>query len=229
MEYLFVKRFLAMPVVERQELSWTDQMKRFLWEIAKANKQKLLNLTKADLLGLAELVGIKSLSLRHEPKTLSLIHAQEMIKRIDFFDSSMNKNGHGIAHAYVSFVRENQTLVLDLTTALIWQQSGSSDSSIWANGDQYARDLNQKRFAGYDDWRLPTLEEAMSLMEREQKNGDLYIDPIFDRTQRCIWTSDKESAGWRLLVGFYTGKCGRYIVGTGDDYVRAVRSGQSVI
>jgi hypothetical protein len=62
-------------------------------------------------------------------------------------------------------------------------------------------------------------------MEQEKKNGDLYIDPVFDLTQRCIWTADKESAGHRLLVGFHTGKCGRYLVGIDDDYVRAVRLG----
>jgi hypothetical protein len=223
MEYLFVKRFLAMPIVDRPELQWTDQMKRFLWEIVQAHKAKPLDLSKADLSGFAQLVGVKPLSLRHAPQTVSTGQAQEMIKRLGFFDSSWNKSGRGIVHVYVAYVRDNQKLVLDLTTGLTWQQSGTPDSKNYAEAEKYVRELNAQRFAGYNDWRLPTLEEAMSLMEREKKNGDLYIDPVFDRTQRWIWTADKESAGRAWRVGFNYGYCVHYGL---DDatFVRAVRS-----
>jgi serine/threonine-protein kinase len=109
----------------------------------------------------------------------------------------------------------------------MWQQSGSRDSINYADAKKYIRDLNQQRFAGHNDWRLPTLEEAMSLME-PTKHGELYLDPIFDRTQRWIWTADKESAGRAWDVNFYVGLCGHYDFGGYDD-VRAVRSGQSII
>ncbi|MCB9501891.1 MAG: DUF1566 domain-containing protein [Deferribacteres bacterium] len=33
----------------------------------------------------------------------------------------------------------------------------------------YIDSLNKANFAGYSDWRLPTLEEAMTLMEPEKK------------------------------------------------------------
>lgn len=52
--------------------------------------------------------------------------------------------------------------------------------------------LNRRGCAGYHDWRLPTLEEAISLLESSKKNGNLYIAPIFDRNQRWIWTGDKK-------------------------------------
>ena len=32
----------------------------------------------------------------------------------------------------------------------------------------------------------------MSLMEPTKKNGALYIDPVFDKKQHWIWTSDRE-------------------------------------
>jgi hypothetical protein len=226
MEYLFVKRFLELPVAERSELSWTDQMKRFLWEIVQANAQKPLDLSKVDLLGLAPIVGASSLHLRREPKTLSSEETEAMIKRFGFFDKYMNKSGRGILHKYVPYVRDKETLVLDLATGRTWQQSGSPNPIAYADAEKYIRELNTKRFAGYNDWRLPTLEEAMSLMERETKQGGLYIDPVFDHQQTWIWTADKDSAGRAWFVDFGFGGCGHYGFGL-SRYVRAVRSGQS--
>ena len=86
----------------------------------------------------------------------------------------------------------------------------------------YIKKLNGRSFAGFKDWRLPTLEEAMSLMEPKQKNRNLYIDPIFDKKQQWIWTSDKESASSAWVVYFYDGTCHLYHVYYGT-FVRAVR------
>jgi len=92
---------------------------------------------------------------------------------------------------------------------------------IFAKAEEYIQKLNKDHFAGCTGWRLPTLEEAMSLME-PKKHGDLYIDPVFDKTQRWIWTADNASAGVAWVVGFYGGGCYNsrlhlYV------YVRAVR------
>jgi hypothetical protein len=65
-------------------------------------------------------------------------------------------------------------------------------------------------------------------MEAEKKSGNLYIDPVFDRTQTWIWTADKESAGRAWGVYFGTGACDHNDLGVIND-VRAVRSGQSSI
>lgn len=82
-------------------------------------------------------------------------------------------------------------------------------------------------FADCHGWRLPTLEEAMSLMEREMKSDGLNIDSLFGKTQRWIWTADKRSAGVAWGVYFFNGDCSDHGVDDLDYYVRAVRSGQS--
>jgi hypothetical protein len=70
---------------------------------------------------------------------------------------------------------------------------------------------------------LPTLEEAMSLMEPVINRG-LYIDAQFDAVQRWIWTSDFENVEIAWVVVFYNGYCVR---GQKDSSysVRVVRGG----
>jgi len=59
-------------------------------------------------------------------------------------------------------------------------------------------------------------------------NGDLYIDPVFDKEQWWIWTVDKESAGRAWCVSLYGGTYHLRDIGR-LGCVRAVRSGQSII
>lgn len=67
-----------------------------------------------------------------------------------------------------------------------------------AISDWIAR-LNFERLGGYDDWRLPTTEEAMSLMTKELHERDVHISPLFS-DHSCIRTSD-ESAELSKLSG----------------------------
>ena len=120
---------------------------------------------------------------------------------------------------------QGKKVVVDHASGLMWQQSGSDNSISYVKAADYIKQLNQERFAGYSDWRLPTLEEAMSLLEPEKKN-DGYIDPVFDAKSKWIWTSDQSRASRAWGVVFAYGYCN--VVGIGNiNYVRAVRSGQS--
>jgi hypothetical protein len=53
----------------------------------------------------------------------------------------------------------------------------------------YVGNLNEAAYGGYHDWRLPTLEEAMSLMESKHKDF-LLLDPLFE-PRWCYWTCDR--------------------------------------
>ena len=109
--------------------------------------------------------------------------------------------GHStIRHEYETKIIADEKVVIDHATGLMWQQSGSYEYMKRKEMKKWLRGLNRKGYAGYNDWRMPTIEEASSLLEASEKNGSLYIDTVFDKKQRWLWTGDSCSSGgmWRV-------------------------------
>ncbi|MEA3315978.1 MAG: DUF1566 domain-containing protein [Campylobacterota bacterium] len=48
-------------------------------------------------------------------------------------------------------------------TGLYWQINIENKRFTWEQAFEYAKELNAKSYGGYNDWRVPTLEELMSL------------------------------------------------------------------
>jgi serine/threonine-protein kinase len=92
--------------------------------------------------------------------------------------------------------------VTDKATGLIWQQAGSEHPMTWYEARDYVEELNQTRFAGRTDWRLPTISELMSLLTDVPRVGDLCIEPVFEQQERWLWSSDRRSfvAAWYVSV-----------------------------
>ena len=104
----------------------------------------------------------------------------------------------------------------------MWQPSGSDDKMNLDSALDWIVSRNARKVGGFDDWRLPTLEEALSLMSKDVQDG-IHIDQIFDNRQTSIWTIDREgdSAGW--IVNYDDGFCHRDNVER-EHFVRAVRT-----
>jgi len=255
MEYLFVKRFLETDPNSRTKTLWTDQMNQFLLEILYKHfdeKRKVPDLSHIEVTKLINLKQKPTLSLRKVSIKMSEYDVKHMIRGYDFFDLLFNKTGKGMLHLYQKRdydffdllfnkkgkgtphlyqkidIERSESIVHDLSTGLMWQQSGSDFEMRYEDAKEWITELNQKGFAGFNDWRLPTLEEAMSLMEPEKRHGDLNIDPVFDSKQRWILTADHEIYGeraWAWVVYFNHGRCD--LDHGGYSYsVRAVRSEQ---
>ena len=91
--------------------------------------------------------------------------------------------------------------VSDLTTNLMWQRSGSEINSI-RSIQKWIEKLNISDFAGHDDWRLPTYEEALSLAVKTKNNKELYLHPCFSAGQPFVFTIDKREPGGHWFVDF---------------------------
>ena len=159
--------------------------------------------------------------LRSAYKTLSVNEIRDMILKWGFFEKYYNKTGN-FRNYYETRTVNNHKIIMDYATGLIWHQAGSADHLDYQGALRWVKELNQQKYAGYSDWRLPTLEEAVSLLENSESKYYLYIDPLFSRGQKYIWTGDKvdNNNGW--AVDFYSGDVNR-VPFNYKSYVRPVR------
>jgi hypothetical protein len=115
-------------------------------------------------------------------------------------------------------------VVIDRSTGLMWQQVVSTQPMIYSMAMDWIKYLNRSGFAGFNDWRLPTLEEGLTLLERIPTSSGLYIDPIFPFKQRLwMWTSGRRGADSAWYVNFNYGYCQLNRMKSSNNYVRAVR------
>ena len=146
---------------------------------------------------------------------------ETLLEQKDAFDEFWNGENRRLSNRYKIAERDGKQLVTDRLTALTWQRAGSPHPLSFAEAEQYVNDLNKQRFAGHRTWRLPILDEAMSLMMPYKDDGALYIDSVFDRTQQSIWTEEETFEGARWVVTFSVGNY--YVPVASHYYVRAVR------
>ena len=106
-----------------------------------------------------------------------------------------------INHDYNPEIIRGGVVVIDNATGLMWHQSGSDNEMSWYEAKEWVQELNEGSwenrggYAGYQDWRLPTVEEAASLLESSEKYVGLSIDPVFSRKQIVFWTGDRGAGG----------------------------------
>lgn len=170
--------------------------------------------------------------LRNKPLDLSESDVKNIIKRLEFY--CKKSIIFGTSRYFNNQVKTQQInlkkidnngdiIVADYSSGLMWQQSGSLEVMTLTKSKHWIKDLNIRNFGSFNDWRMPTLEEAMSLMKSEKKNG-IYLDNIFDIKQYRIWSSDKvknKPHAWIIYYNF--GFCCHQSV-LNSEYVRAVRS-----
>lgn len=147
----------------------------------------------------------------------------KMLAQKGFLDERPKKETRGARHVRVVTKKAVNEVVFDHVTNLTWQQNGSPKYMMFLNAESYINQLNSGRHYGFDDWRLPTLEEAMTLLEIRKNTSGLYIDSVFDNSQCAIWTSDKNTASFAWAVNFFQGSCNQFLISYDSLYVRAVR------
>lgn len=136
-------------------------------KLAKSSEQVLIDTTKNSKT-IKSIQPILTKRFRSNPTELSETDVENMLKKNKFFDANWNKEGYGFDNDFI--LQRQDQVVLDKASSLMWQQSGSPNYMSYEEAKKYIQQLNEAKFADFSDWRLPTLEEAMSLMEPKKKN-----------------------------------------------------------
>lgn len=139
------------------------------------------------------------------PSEESFIQQSEIaafVKKWNFFEAEHNPEGDFANH----FADPGDGLtVVDQRTGLMWQREGIDITSIKTmlrNIEQ----VNKDNFAGHSDWRMPTMEEAMSLMDSRQNSKGTYLHPCFSKEQPFIFVKAKRKPGGYWFVDFKQGR-----------------------
>jgi hypothetical protein len=132
----------------------------------------------------------------------------------------------GQCGSFGNFVANGDGTVTDTDTGLMWQQGTETDTYKWEQALSYCE---TSTLAGYNDWRLPNVNELQSLVDYSELIPSINTT-FFPNTQSSpYWSSSTTYARYPYgawFVDFGNGYVGSYGKSYGYYYVRAVRSGQ---
>lgn len=136
-----------------------------------------------------------------------------------FFDSKYNPGG-----SFTNYLVDNgdALTVTDLVTGTMWQRCGYDIQTIRGMQNTLA-ECNRQTYAGYNDWRLPGISEAMALFTPQANNKGLHIHACFSKAQPFIflananqrppggyWFADFKQGTVFWASGFNPGGFGRF-------------------
>jgi hypothetical protein len=121
----------------------------------------------------------------------------------DFFgqDAQYAVSGSCSPHSFTIIETdiENENIVLDNNTGLQWQQTMPSSTYTWDNAVSYCDGLT---YAEYSDWRLPTPQEFLTIVDNSRYDPGIDTTYFPDTKSVFFWSSyayffDTRSA-WRV-------------------------------
>ncbi|MFQ5483529.1 MAG: DUF1566 domain-containing protein [Nitrospinaceae bacterium] len=134
------------------------------------------------------------------------------------------------------FTENGDNTVTDTKFKLMWTREDSylmrGKWCNWMGANKFIAWLNEQKFAGHDDWRLPKSQECRNLYDHDSKNMDfngdiVHIDYVFPEGCGFTYWCKEENGINAMAYNFYSDR-GYQIRKTAKDdsfmSARAVRS-----
>ena len=113
------------------------------------------------------------------------------------------------------FLKRDDGTIYDSVTSVTWMANDSfldlEKDVSYSEAEDYVKETNKKKVGGYSDWRIPTIQEASSIFNKEKlnkdsKGGDIFLDSVFPPgAANCTWTSS--TRGKEAQIMFYANGC----------------------
>lgn len=156
--------------------------------------------------GLPRRVSAEPVSARMElPQHASELAEEDVVSlvaRYNFADQERNAQG---CFAQELVDNGDGLTVTDTNTGLMWQRGGIDIMSHRSMRKAIAR-LNEQSFAGYSDWRLPTMAEALSLLTPEKGPQDQYLHRCFSGEHPFVFVDATRKPGGQWFVDYKQGR-----------------------
>lgn len=192
-----------------------DELKQWLMEnvVETEDDSKVIPLedeSKSDLPGPSGLPGsdeplpadIAAVQLPDSPIEVVEEEVDVLIKEYNFTDHERNPTG-----IFINFFVDNgdDLTLTDKVTGLMWQRGGLDIMSNRMMRKAIDK-LNREGHAGFNDWRMPTLPEAMSLMEQEMNTKHQHLHSAFSSDQPFILVDATRRPGGQWFVDYKHGR-----------------------
>ncbi len=108
------------------------------------------------------------------------------------------------------FIQNGEQTVIDTEGRVMWTRTDSMiDLEKWVNyqdAADYARELGEKKFAGFDNWRLPTKDEMATLYNETYSLKDKFEKEIH------ICDCFASGCGFSMIAQIISGKMRTWIL-----------------
>jgi TPR repeat protein len=170
--------------------------------IRKQNEKKTVEIAEAQPAAIK--VEPVAAALRREHMPLNEQEIAEMLEARNIFDARRNPGGN-FKHQYEIRKVAGLPLIFDRATRLVWMRQQNLVKMNLEKITEWIASLNRVAYGGIGDWRLPTVEEAAALLEKNAADEKLFLDAVFGKDINSIWTGDSctESTSW--IIDFQNG------------------------
>jgi Protein of unknown function (DUF1566)/TIR domain len=216
------ERDILIPVVkDGYTPSWLPSS-RIYFDLSKRSERELTNVLVRKARSGASTFTMSS--LRSTPSG-SLLGEEifDLIKGINVFHPNLNPQAKGVSPNLEVVEEPDYCIAVDHATGLTWD-ARARDAMTYQEAEEHIEFLNRDEWGEFSDWRLPTVEEAVSLIDPEKSLGRCYLPFWFSNTWK-LWTSDRDGPGAHWVVIYSEVE---FLTFEQDDdiaYVRAVRNG----
>jgi hypothetical protein len=129
----------------------------------------------------------------------------------------------GEAYFANNFVDNGNGTVTDVSAGLTWHQEINVEKITWKDALSYCENLT---IAGYDDWRMPNVNELQSIVDYTKANP---VDGLLPVMAGANWSSTSVDGAYARSVGLDSGGIGQNMKAQNfAAFVRCVRDDKSL-